>query len=55
MGTDRFEMATEFNLQVFERQVSHIEDPKELRRLAVRLHSTIVHQQKLYEALIGAD
>ena len=55
MGTDRFEMATEFNLHVFERHVGNIDDPKELRRLAVRLHSTILHQQKLYEALMKAD
>ena len=55
MGTDRFEMASEFNLHVFERQVGNIEDVKELRRLAVRLHATILHQQKLYEMLMEAD
>ena len=55
MGTDRFEMATEFNLHVFERQIGNIDDVKELRRLAVRLHATILHQQKLYEALMQLD
>ena len=55
MGTDRYQMASEFNLQVFERQVGNIDDPKELRRLAVRLHSTILHQQKLYEMLMQED
>ena len=46
------ELASEFSLAVFERQVSHIDDVKALRRLAVRLQATILHQQKLYEALI---
>ena len=55
MGTDRFEMATEFNLHVFERQIGNIDDVKELRRLAVRLRATILHQQKLYEALMQLD
>ena len=49
---DRFALSTSFNLQVFERQVSKVDDVKALRRLAVRLHATILHQQKLYEALI---
>ena len=48
-------MAENFNLHVFERQVGNIDDPKELRRLAVRLHATIMHQQKLYEALLNCD
>ncbi len=55
MGSDRYELAGEFALAVFERQVGHIDDPKELRRLAVRLHATVLHQQKLYEALMQAD
>ena len=50
MPTDR--LASEFNLAVFERQISTIEDVKALRRLAIRLHSTIIHQRKLYEFLI---
>ena len=52
MALDRYRLATNFQLHVFERQVSNIDDIKELRRLSVRLHSTILHQQKLYEALI---
>ncbi len=52
MELDRYKLANQFQLHEFERQVSNIEDVKELRRLAVRLHATIVHQQKLYEALI---
>ena len=54
-AVDRYQMAEEFNLAVFERQISNIDDPKELRRLAVRLHATIMHQQKLYEALMQLD
>ena len=54
-AVDRYQMAEEFNLAVFERQISNIDDPKELRRLAVRLHATILHQQKLYEALMQLD
>ena len=54
-AVDRYQMAEEFNLAAFERQVGNIDDPKELRRLAVRLHSTILHQQKLYEALMHLD
>ena len=50
MASDR--LAAEFNLALFERQVAHIDDVKALRRLAVRLHATVSHQQKLYEALI---
>jgi|GEM_PF-4498953 len=53
MSADRYRLASQFQLHVFERQVSNIEDVKELRRLAVRLHSTVLHQQKLYEALIN--
>ena len=52
MPVDRYRLATNFQLHVFERQVSNIDDVKELRRLAVRLYSTVLHQQKLYEALI---
>jgi hypothetical protein len=50
MASDR--LAAEFGLALFERQVAHIDDVKALRRLAVRLHATVSHQQKLYEALI---
>ena len=52
MELDRYQMAEEFNLAVFERQVANVDDVKALRRLAVRLHATVLHQQKLYEALI---
>ena len=52
---DRYQMAEDFQLHVFERQISTVTDVKELRRLAVRLHSTILHQQKLYEALMQLD
>ena len=55
MSLDRYQMAEEFQLNVFERQIANVNDVKELRRLAVRLHSTIMHQQKLYEALINCD
>ena len=55
MELDRYQLAGEFNLAVFERQVSKVDDVKALRRLAVRLHATILHQQKLYEALMKAD
>jgi hypothetical protein len=54
-AVDRYMLAEHFNLHVFERQVSNIDDVKELRRLAVRLHATILHQQKLYEALMQLD
>ena len=53
MALDRYRLATQFDLHVFERQISNVTDVRELRRLAVRLHSTIRHQQKLYEALIN--
>lgn len=53
MPVDRYRLATNFQLHVFERQVGNISDVKELRRLAVRLHATVLHQQKLYEALIN--
>jgi hypothetical protein len=53
MQADRYRLASEFNLAVFERMVAKIEDAKELRRLAVRLHATILHQQKAYEFLIN--
>jgi len=52
MELDRYQLAGEFNLAVFERQVSKVDDVKALRRLAVRLHATVLHQQKLYEALL---
>jgi len=52
MELDRYKLASQFQLHVFERQIASIDDVKQLRRLAVRLHSTILHQQKLYEALI---
>ena len=50
MASDR--LAAEFGLAVFERQIANVGDVKELRRIAVRLHATCLHQQKLYEALI---
>ena len=53
MELDRYQLAGEFNLAVFERQVANVDDVKALRRLAVRLHATVLHQQKLYEALIN--
>ena len=53
MQADRYRLASEFNLAVFERLVAKIEDAKELRRLAVRMHATILHQQKVYESLIN--
>ena len=53
MELDRYQLAGEFNLAVFERQVANVDDVKTLRRLAVRLHATVQHQQKLYEALIN--
>ena len=52
MPVDRYKLANQFQLHVFERQVANVTDVKELRRLAVRLHATILHQQELYEALI---
>ena len=52
MELDRYSLASEFNLAVFERQVGNVDDVKALRRLAIRLHATVIHQQKLYEALI---
>ena len=55
MSLDRYQMAEEFQLNVFERQIANVNDVKELRRLAVRLQATIMHQQKLYEALMQAD
>ena len=54
-AVDRYMLAEHFNLHVFERKVGNIDDPRELRRLAVRLHATILHQQKLYEALMEDD
>ncbi len=53
MPADRYRLASEFNLAVFERQVANIDDVKALRRLAVKLQATITHQRKLYEALIN--
>ena len=53
MQADRYRLASEFNLAVFERMVAKIEDAKELRRLAIRLHATVLHQQKAYEFLIN--
>lgn len=53
MQADRYRLASEFNLAVFERLVGKIEDTKELRRLAVRLHSTLIHRQKVYESMIN--
>ncbi len=53
MAADRYRLASEFNLAVFERLVSKIEDAKELRRLAIRLHATILHQQKVYEFMVN--
>ena len=55
MELDRYKLANQFQLHVFERQVANVTDIKELRRLAVRLHATILHQQKLYEMLMEAD
>jgi len=52
MPADRYRLASEFSLAVFERQIAKIDDVKELRRMVVRLQSTIIHQQKLYEALL---
>lgn len=45
-------LASEFSLTVFERQVASIKDVKALRRMVVRLQSTIIHQQMLYEELL---
>ena len=53
MELDRYQLASEFGLAVFERQLANIDDVKALRRLAVRLHATCLHQQKLYESLIN--
>ena len=53
MPSDRYRLAAEFSLAVFERQVAKIDDVKELRRMIVRLQSTVIHQQKLYEALLN--
>ena len=55
MQADRYRLASEFNLAVFERMVAKIEDPKELRRLAVRLHATILHQQTIYEFICNEN
>ena len=55
MSLDRYQMATEFQLHVFEREVANITDIKELRRVAIRLKATTIHQEKLYEALMHLD
>lgn len=55
MALDRYQMATQFQLEAFERKVSAIEDVRELRRLAVKMFSTNLHQQKVYEALMCLD
>ena len=52
MELDRYQLATEFNLALFERRVANVDDVKALRRLAIRLHATVSHQQKLYQDLI---
>ena len=54
-AVDRYQMAEHFKLHVFERQVGNIDDVQQLRRLAVRLQATVMHQQKLYEALMQCD
>ena len=49
---DRYQLARDFNLNAFERQVLACHDVAELQNLCIKLNSTISCQQQVYESLL---
>ena len=49
---DRYQLARDFNLNAFERQVLGCHDVAELQNLCIKLNATISAQQQVYESLL---
>ena len=51
-AVDRYQLARDFSLEMFERTILKCEDVAELQNMCIKLHATVQSQRHVYEAML---